>query len=182
MDSYHFSRVTGRPASQSLSESHTGDYLPQMSTYSGSSQSRNTSVPQPIDFGGSTSRYTGSSQSRCTSIPDSPFKGYKGYVYHPSVYEDNGVSQSRRTSTPLIEYRGSVSGDNGSSQSRRTSTPQTESRSSVSGDNGSSQSRGTSIPDSPFKGYVASYRYTPSDCSDFGCSFPGAGDCPRHPK
>ncbi len=105
MDSYDFSRETGRPVSPPLPEDYSMGYLPQMSTYSGASQSRTTSVPQPIDFGGTASGYSGASQSRNTSVPQIEYGGSaSGY---------NGSSQSRRTSAPLIEY-------GSSSQSGRT--------------------------------------------------------------
>ncbi|MEJ2445547.1 MAG: hypothetical protein P8Y42_19210, partial [Exilibacterium sp.] len=78
---------------QPLPESHTGEHLPQMSTYSGSSQSRNTSVPQPINYGGRASGYNGVSQSRTTNVSQ-PISG--GGTY-------SGTTQSRRTRVPQIE-------------------------------------------------------------------------------
>ncbi len=91
MDSYDFSRRTGRPVSPPLPEDYSMDYLPQMSTYSGSTQSQNASVPQSIDFGGSTSRYTGATQSQNTSVPQIiDFGG--------STSRYTGATQSRHTS------------------------------------------------------------------------------------
>ncbi len=148
MDSYHFSRVTGRPASQPLPESHTGDHLPQMSTYSGSSQSRNTSVPQPINYGGRASGYNGVSQSRRTNTPQIESRG--------SVSVDNGTTQSRGTSLPDARIRYTITpseySDFGMVPSKsvvdwwnQKQLDGIESRGSVSGYNGVSQSRTTNV-------------------------------------
>ncbi|MEJ2416330.1 MAG: transposase, partial [Exilibacterium sp.] len=138
MDSYDFSRETGRPVSPPLPEDYSMDYLPQMATYSGSTQSRNTSVSQPIDFGGSTSRYTGTTQSRGTSVPQIEYGG------NTSRY--TGATQSRGTSVPQIEYGGSTSRYTGATQSRRTNVQQIGygSVSQSGGATGSSASQRTS--------------------------------------
>ncbi len=100
MDSYDFSRETGRPVSPPLPEDYSMSYLPQMATYSGSTQSRNTSVSRPIDFGGSTSRYTGATQSRNTSVS-------QPIDFGGSTSRYTGATQSRRTSGQQISLASS---------------------------------------------------------------------------
>ncbi len=115
MDSYDFSRETGRPVSPPLPEDYSMGYLPQMSTYSGVSQSRNTSVPEPIDFGGSVSEYNGSSQSRNTSVP-------QPIDFGGSTSRYTGATQSRNTSVPLIEYGSSSQSGRTTGSGSRTNT------------------------------------------------------------
>ncbi len=69
MDSYHFSPLTNRPASEPIPDLNFPPPLPLMPADSGASPSGRTSVPQPIDFGGSASGYSGASQSRRTNVP-----------------------------------------------------------------------------------------------------------------
>ncbi len=70
MDSYSYAWYMNTPASPPLPDEHSGGYLPQMPPYNGTSQSQNTSVPQPIDFGSSVTGYSGdASQSRHSSVP-----------------------------------------------------------------------------------------------------------------
>ncbi len=150
MDSYDFSRRTGRPVSPPLPENYSMDYLPQMPTYSGSTQSRNTSVPQPIDFGGSTSRYTGATQSRNTSVPQLiDFGG--------STSRYTGATQSRHTSVPPIEYGSASQGT--STQSHRAYPPEYRyaAVSSWQNSGGTSQrayAEGIGVPRSTFRDWV----------------------------
>jgi hypothetical protein len=60
MNSYHYSR----PVSPPLPDKYSGGYLPKMPTYSGASQSRDSSASQSRDSGASQSRDSGASQSR----------------------------------------------------------------------------------------------------------------------
>ncbi len=58
MDNYTYAQLTGRAQSPPLPEEHTAGYLPQISSYSGSS---NTRAPQTITYGDGASTYTGTS-------------------------------------------------------------------------------------------------------------------------
>ncbi len=99
MDSYHFSSLTNRPASEPIPDLNLPSLpdlnLPLTPADSDASPSgRSSGVPQPIDFGGSVTGYS------------------------------SGASQSRRTSVPPIEY-GNASqngGATGRSASQRTSS------------------------------------------------------------
>ncbi len=95
MDSYNFSRESGRPASPPLPEDYSMGYLPQMATYSGSTQSRNTSVPQPIDFGGSASGYSSASQSRRTSVPPISYGSSSHGITYTPEYRSTVVTSWR---------------------------------------------------------------------------------------
>ncbi len=113
MDSYDFSRETGRPVSPPLPEDYSMGYLPQMSTYSGASQSRNTSVPQPIDFGGTASGYSGSSQSRSTSVPQIEYGGVSQSGGTSRVSQSGGTSRvSQSGGTSRVSLRPSRYGQN----------------------------------------------------------------------
>ncbi len=123
MDSYDFSRETGRPVSPPLPEDYSMDYLPQMSTYSGSTQSRNTSVSQPIDYGGSTSRYTGATQSRGTSVPPTYTPEYRSTVV--TGWRSSNESQkayARRIGLPPSTLSDWVREESSSTQSRPYAT------------------------------------------------------------
>ncbi len=153
MDSYDFSRRTGRPVSPPLPEDYSMDYLPQMATYSSSTQSQHTSVSQPIDFDGSTSMYTGATQSRHTSAPQ---------IEYGSASQGTSMQSHLTRGRHTPEYRSAMalswrsSNESQAAFARRIGIPQTTLSDWIKEAGSSSQSRPRAMPSRSH--YTAEYK------------------------